>query len=78
MTCVGGLIDHYGYLEPMLTEWSETDPKAAAEFAVQNSSGETRENLIAAISYPWAQTNPADPNPLLVFAQQMKTFPSST
>jgi hypothetical protein len=34
-------------------------PKAAAEFAVQNSSGETRENLIAAISYQWAQTNPA-------------------
>ena len=47
-------------LETVLTEWSETDPKAAAEFAVQNSSGrDTLENLIAAISYQWAQTNPA-------------------
>ena len=34
-------------------------PESGSQFAVQNSSGETRENLIAAISYQWAQTNPA-------------------
>jgi hypothetical protein len=46
-------------LETCVAEWSETDPKSAAEFAVHNSTGDTRENLLAKISYQWAQSNPA-------------------